>query len=242
MWEIPVSVRWACWFNAWLDGQVSLDDARDAVVGDDAAHDVVGLEDDGTTPLILAWGRLRGRGATAARPVVVEPGDLTGLSGPPEFNGAALDAGEAVVVEGAGLGLVPTVVGAGVFWQLHPARGGAHVPSVADAERALREQLAHTARALMELDVARWRPEVADALSDLRSSADPVLPDGYSARAGRVAALATRCLAIGTLAADVSSGAVSSWEHGQREQHLVALRRSARHALVAAASEPALMR
>ncbi|MFY0405547.1 hypothetical protein [Solicola sp. PLA-1-18] len=242
MWDIPVSVRWACWFNAWLEGRVSLDEARDAVVGDDAAHDVLGLEDDATTPLILAWGRLRSRGATGARPVVVEPGDLIGLAGPPSFNGAALDVGEAVVVEGSGLGLVPSVVGAGVFWQVHEARGGAHVPSVAEAERALREQLAHTAGALVELDVARWRPEIADALSELRSSSDPVLPDGYSPRATRVAGLASRCLTIGTLAADVPTGAVSSWEHDQREQHLVALRRAARHALVAAASEPALAR
>ena len=38
----PVSARFALWFSAWLAGAASLDDTRDAIVGDDAAHDVVG--------------------------------------------------------------------------------------------------------------------------------------------------------------------------------------------------------
>ena len=35
--------RFALWFSAWVGGSASLDDTRDAIVGDDAAHDVVGL-------------------------------------------------------------------------------------------------------------------------------------------------------------------------------------------------------
>ncbi len=40
---LPLSARFALWFSAWTAGATSLDDARDAIVGDDAAHDVVGL-------------------------------------------------------------------------------------------------------------------------------------------------------------------------------------------------------
>ena len=58
------SVRLALWLAAWIRGTVSLDDARDAVVADDAAHDVAGLPgSDDVTPLILALGALRGLGA-----------------------------------------------------------------------------------------------------------------------------------------------------------------------------------
>ena len=40
---LPLSARFALWFSAWVAGRASLDDTRDAIVGDDAAHDVVGL-------------------------------------------------------------------------------------------------------------------------------------------------------------------------------------------------------
>jgi len=33
---LPLSARFALWFSAWAAGAVSLDDARDAIVGDDA--------------------------------------------------------------------------------------------------------------------------------------------------------------------------------------------------------------
>ena len=40
---LPLSARFALWFSAWASGRSSLDDTRDAIVADDAAHDVVGL-------------------------------------------------------------------------------------------------------------------------------------------------------------------------------------------------------
>ena len=68
------AARMAWWLSAWLRGDAGPDDVRDAVVGDDAAHDVVGLGPDGEVlPLVLALGRLRALrrqvgGAGPARP------------------------------------------------------------------------------------------------------------------------------------------------------------------------------
>lgn len=231
------SARWTCWFNAWLAGDTSLDDARDGVVADDAAHDVVGLDPAEPLPLVLAWGRIRARGAQAARLVLPQPGDPSGLAGPPDFNEAALEAGEAVLIEGAGLGLVPTAVGQGVFWQASPAQAPAFVPQVADAEQALRHELIRAARALSDLDVARWQPEVAEALSELREETAPALAPGYPARAEQLAALAHRCLTIAELASNVPSGAISAYEDRARDRSLEALARQARHGLVAACSD-----
>ena len=39
--ELDEATVLALWLTAWLRGEVSLDDARDAVVGSDAAHDVL---------------------------------------------------------------------------------------------------------------------------------------------------------------------------------------------------------
>ena len=64
---LPLSARFALWFSAFAAGRASLDEARDRVVEDDTAHDVIGLPDqDGPVPMILALGLLRVEGATAA--------------------------------------------------------------------------------------------------------------------------------------------------------------------------------
>ena len=116
------AARMAWWLSAWLRGDAGPDDVRDAVVGDDAAHDVAGLQPDGEVlPLVLALGRIRASGARSAGLALPAPGHPVGLGGPREFNAAALEAGEAVVLEGAGLGLVPHRAGAGVVWQALPA-------------------------------------------------------------------------------------------------------------------------
>lgn len=237
VWTVSPSVRWVSWFNAWTAGSVSLDDARDAVVADDTAHDVLDAGGD-ATPLIVAWGRLRRQGAQEATVALVEPGDPYGLAGPPDFNEAALDAGEAVLLSGADTGLVPHVVGRGVFWREHPAHQAPMVADVAEAESELRSVLARAAERLSDLDVARWRPELADALLGLRDRTDPVLAPGVDVRAERLAALALRCLRIGGLAASSSSGAVSAYESDVGHGSLSALTRAARHALVAATNAP----
>ncbi|WP_370614078.1 hypothetical protein [Mumia sp. Pv 4-285] len=231
------SARWVAWFNAWLADTAPLETATDVVRGDDAAHHVlVSLDGDRSAEsLILSWGALRRGGATGATLALPEPGDPYGLAGPPAFTAAATDVGEAVVVEGAGIGLVPEVIGSGVFWHRYEARPVAPTIGVAEASRELRTELATTTDALLALDVARWQPEVREVLSGIRDATEPLLAPGYDPRAEQLAATALRCLAIAELADDTGSGAVTAWESDTRSAHLRTLARAARHALVVAA-------
>lgn len=225
------------WFTAWTRGEVSLDDARDAIVAGDTAHDVLGLPDDGEpVPLILALGRLRAAGATSAGLALPVPGDPLGLAGPPAFNADAVDAEEAVVLDGTDAGLVPHVAGAGVVWRFHPAVSRRQVPDLPEADTALRRALLDAANALARLDVARWRPEVADELVSLRSGSDLSFPTGWDHRAVRVASLAARCRGIVGLALADDGGAVTAAEADARRAALTPLDQAARRALVAACS------
>jgi hypothetical protein len=237
---LPLSMRFAAWFTAWVSGATSLDEARDRVVGGDAAHDVVGVPGrEEPQPLIVALGALRAAGATGAGIALPVPGDLLGLAGPAEFNAEVLEAGEAVVLDGADLGLVPHRAGAGVIWACHPATSRRQLPDSSEADQLLRRALLETGASLADLDVARWRPEVADELMDLRRHTDPGLPASMPAGAVRLASLAARCRTIVELALADDGGAVTAGQADQRRRALVPLDSAARRALVASAA-PAL--
>ena len=233
---LPDAARLALWFSAWVEGRASLDDARDAVVSGDAAHDVVGLGDtaDEPVPLIVALGLLRAERATGAGLALPQPGDPLGLAGPPSFNAEALEVAEAVVLAGTDLGLVPVRAGAGVVWRCLPAVARRQVPDLAEADTGLRAALPAAADALADLDVARWRPEVAEELVALRRGGDLPVPPGTDPRAQRVLALATRCRRIVALALHDDGGAVTALEADRRRAALLPLDRAARRGVVAA--------
>lgn len=236
---MPDSMRFALWFSAWVCGAASLDEARDRVVGDDAEHHVAGLPGEPEpVALILAMGRLRAAGATGAGIALPVPGDPLGLAGPGEFNAEALDAGEGVVLEGADAGLVPHRAGAGVVWTWHHAVSRRQLPDPAEADTSLRQAILRASESLADLDVARWRPEVADELMALRRTRDIGLPRGMSPRAQRLAALAGRCRTIVDLALEDDGGAVTATESDQRRAALTPLDHAARRGLVAACSFP----
>ena len=69
-------------------------------------------------------------------------------------------------------GLVPARVGAALTWSVMAAERR-QLPDVGEADRALRAALPEAADALAALDVARWRPEVADRLMNLRHRPRP---------------------------------------------------------------------
>jgi len=237
---LPRSADLAVWFTAWVAGRASLDDARDAIVGGDAAHDVVGLPGEAEpVPLILALGRLRAAGAVRAGLALPVPGDPLGLAGPPTFNADALEIEEAVVFDGLDAGMVPHVAGAGVVWGYHPATSRRQVSDLSEADTSLRRAVVAAADDLADLDVARWRPEVADELLALRRTSDLRLPPGWEARAVRLASLASRCRTIVELALDDDGAAVSASEADARRRALAPLDHAARRALVAACSADA---
>lgn len=239
MTDLSPGARFACWFAAYATSRVSLDDALDAITASDAAHHVVGVDgtDATATPLALALGALRGRGADHVHLALPTAGDPVGLAGPAEFNLEAVDAGEAVLLGGAGLGLVPSVVGSGVFWRVRRAdRPTAR--DVAEADRDLRTALRDTADTLASLDVARWSPDAADALLNLRAGGGPDLPPGTDARAVALASTACRCLAIVDVARRTDGAAVTAYEADQRTAALRPLDAAARRGLAAACSTP----
>jgi hypothetical protein len=234
-----MSASFALWFSAWAAGSVSLDDARDAIVADAAAHDVAGLPGESEpVPLILALGRLRSSGPTSAGIALPVAGDPLGLAGPSTFNVAALDAGEGVVLDGIDLGLVPHRTGAGVVWQCHEAVSRRQVPDPSEADTLLRQAVLTAADALAELDVARWRPEVADELMALRRPSGFDVPAGMRPGALKLVSLATRCRSIVDLALADDGAAVTAYEADRRREALLPLDHAARRGLVAACSFP----
>jgi len=239
------SGRLTAWGNAVLAGLVSPDDAADHVVGHDEPHRACGLPGDpAPVALTMAFGRLRALGATRLLLALPTPGDPLGLPGPASFNEAATAAGEAVVAPDAGIGLVPEVSrygppgdeGVRVEWRCHHVepRPGFDVPSLAEAERQLAETLRAATEALAALDVARWRPEAADALAAIRHDLAAVLAPGYPPRAVRVLARAERLAAIVELACADPGAAASASAMQARAAQLLPLERAARRAQVAA--------
>ncbi|RPK67204.1 hypothetical protein EES44_10675 [Streptomyces sp. ADI96-15] len=246
----PRSGLLAAWGNALLAGLVSPDDAASAIVGEDARHRVVGLPDwPEPAGLTLALGRLRSLGATGFRVALPVPGHPLGLSGPPEFNERAMEAEEAVVTVGAGLGLVPEVAVAGpegdvhveVVWHCLPVREAppADVPSLGEAERELAQALREATEVLARLDVAGSGPVAEAALDAYRArahaGAKDALAPGYPQRAVRVLELADRVALLVELAGGSGhGGAVNAAEMAARAEALRPVERTARRAKVAA--------
>ncbi|NLU74804.1 hypothetical protein HCC61_19335 [Streptomyces sp. HNM0575] len=228
MLDEPRSGRLAAWGNALLAALVSPDESAQRITGEDAVHRVVGLPaasgayaDSGayaeTEPepvgLTLALGRLRSLGTLGFRVALPVPGHPLGLSGPPEFNSRALEAGEAVIATGAALGLVPEAyevgpegdVHAEVTWHCLPVREAppADVPSLGEAERELAEAMRDATEVLTELDVAGSGPVADAALAAYRARMEAgrqLLAPGYPSRAVRVLELAQRVRALVAIA------------------------------------------
>ncbi|MEP9383208.1 hypothetical protein [Nocardioides sp. KR10-350] len=237
----PDALRLAWWGTSWLRGDVVTDLMLDAVIGGDATHTVGGLDALGlggtaatAETLVTGLGRLRAEGATALGTAFPVEGDPVGLGGPAAFNAAALEAGEAVVAD-AGIGLVPVRVGAVIGWQAYAAERR-QLPDVGEADRSLRSALLEAAQALADLDVARWRPEVADRLMNLRHRPSLRGAPGVPERCVDLAARGLQARDIVALALEDEGGAVSAYEMTARREALLPLDRAARRALTAAGS------
>lgn len=185
----------------------------------------------GQVPLRKYLANLRVDGLSELRLALPAPGDPLGLSGPAEFNSAAVDAGQAAiaVLPDRRLGLVPSpdLRGSsyvGVRLDVHetgPVRQD--LPSVAEAERELSDAVRSATDALAAVDgPARSRPD------DLGGGE---LAPGYPARAHRVSALATR---LGAVLRLVDERGLTSGQIATRGAVLRELDRAVRRAIVAA--------
>lgn len=182
-------------------------------------------------------GDLRSAGAAAAGLALPVEGDPLGLGGPRELNTLALDHGEALIAAEAGLALVPEATDEVVRWHVTPS-APRQLPDVGEADRELRRTTIEAADALAALEVARWRPEVADLFLERRRPLPHAAP-GTPVRCVELAGRALTARAIVDLALSDEGGAVSASETALRRDALLALDRSSRRALVAACSPEA---
>jgi hypothetical protein len=235
---VPPAARVSSWLNAWLVGDVPADSVIDGL---NAAGSAEFAMPDGSAPLpaALLLGEIRRWGAVRASLAMPVPGDLTGLGGPADFNADALDAGQAVVVHGPDIGLVPVTHGTHERWRGTAATPPAYLPDVASADAQLRAAVREAADRLADLDVAAWGPDVADALLNLRAGARFSSPMWFgSARATQAAASALRIMSVADAADRVDSGPLTAAEAASRAEALRPLAAAAREALVAACSAP----
>lgn len=248
----PRSALLVAWGNAWLSAEVGLSELVERVSVMDDDHSLTGLWVD-DLPLTQAVARLRADGVVRLRLVLPAPGDVVGLPGPGAFAAAALTACEGVLAlraDGSGIGLVPVVTAHGsaydgtvttVLWTAYDVSvpGPEPGPFLHDAEHDLRRGVLECVELLKSLDVARWRPEVAGALQDLRKEArrgieDDELPGSYSIRARQLLVQARQLAGVLDLATVDAGGAVDTRETAAREQALRGLEHLVRRARVAA--------
>ncbi len=118
-----------------------------------------------------------------------------------------------------------------------PDAASAAVPTLSEAERELAAAMREAAEELIRLDVARWRPEVAESLAAIRGhgrTPEAVLAPGYPIRAIKVLTQAQRLAAIADLAAADDGAAVSATQSRMRSSALTGLERVTRRAQLAA--------
>lgn len=213
------------------------DDFAAAVRGEDPQHLVIGWPRGPETlqldQLPAAAQRTRGERAVLSLPT---PGDPLGLAGPSDFNAAAVDQGEAVIIVGPEpIGLIPGVDARTVLWH---GRSAATPLTLDPSEegRLLRQALLTATAELVRLDVASWQPDIPDLLLNLHQRPELPLPPGTPARTVETIERADLCLEIIDLARLDDGGAITSYEASARIRSLGELDAAARRALVAACS------
>lgn len=241
--DSPISADLVAWGNAWLAGHTSLDEAADHLTDRAGPHVVTGAAEPdrpafpglapGTeAPLRRFLADLRMAGLTAFRLALPVAGDPLGLTGPPAFNTAALDAGQAAiaVLPDRCVGLVPATDRrgssyVGVRWTAFAAATAVpDVPSLAEAERALHDSIRSATEALSTVaGPAAARPKL-DPYTEC-------LAPGYSGRAYRVAALAAR---LDTALSAAGERGLSAAQLAYGHQALRELDRAVRRARLAA--------
>jgi hypothetical protein len=241
------SAALAAWATAWLQRRAPADRAIAAVTGHDEPHLI---EPDGDLASLLA--DLRSAGAAGLRLVLPVPGDPRGLPGPGPLTAAALDAGEAVVAQGAGVGYVPVATSHGslaegfttvVRWQSFPCAPGVSEPpgTLRQTEHDLTIALRDAASTLARLDVASLSPRAAERLAAMRAGARrPLvqLPPSHPAVAQHLLQQAERLAVVLEIASDDDGAAVDIGSARERRRVLREFAGVVRRARVVAVNAP----
>lgn len=228
--DLPVSVVLALWAPLPSSRGLAL------VQGPDGAHEVR-EEATGVTVPLEAWLPALGPLARCAAVLPSAADPLPGLA-------LALDAGEGVLLETAGspaaavarLLLVPERSGTSVLWRAHELRVA---PPPFDASQARREVHRATEAAigaLVELDLARERPELADVLTDLVTAvlAPRLVPPSLDGRHRELLERSLRLEAICDLALEDDGAAATALQARSRAEVLRPLLTVARRGVAAA--------
>jgi len=242
------------WTSAWLHGAAAADDVLDALQIWAELHEVV-ADDDGTATALdlpgpdempaapaMLLAALRRTQAGDGRLVLPVPGDTRGLGGNGPLNATAVRAGQAMVLPEAGLGIVPRLVADQVIrwtvFDLPEIVPPEHVP-LGEAEHGLAGAMRQAAATLVDLDVARHRPNVRKEIEAvIANQPRPGWPDGMPARSLRVLQRADEVAAILEVAAgDAPGGAMSASATRAREEALRPLNDAVRRARCAAVEE-----
>lgn len=244
----------AAWGSAYLQGATSLDAAVRAIEDDDEPHLVVRDVFASPDELSDALARLRDEGVVAFRLALPAPGDLLGLTGPPDVNRDVLAAGEAAIAIAAPGGndgsigttvpaLVPDVRTFGtpgdqghcVTWRVGRATAALpDVPSLAQADRELVQSMGEAAELLSTVAVVS-AGDARDVARRLRGSSQPVLlPSVAGPRAESLVHRATAVVDMLDAARADDGAALTAHSAALRAAALAPLDRAARRALVAA--------
>lgn len=246
------SAALAAWTTAFLRGEIGAERALDGVHRGDEPHVVLDLDAGDHLQAVLA--DLRTQGANGLRLVLPVPGDPRGIPGPGPLTARALDAGEAVVVQGgrSSYGLVPTVTGHGsdaegfttlVTWQVVPCPAPAPEPrgTLRQTEHDLSDALRSAAAELAQLDVASLSPRAAERLADMRSGVRRplvTLPPSHPPAGRRLLDQAERLAEVVEIASDDDGAAVDVGTARARRATLRTLAAVVRRARVVAVNAP----
>lgn len=238
--NLPVSVVLALWAPVPSSHGLSL------VQGPDGVHDVInsvitgtsdgdrggGNDDDTPERASLERWLADARPLTRVTTVLPSPSGAAGTWGIPP------DVEEGVVIEGrpGRILLVPEDSGTSVTWRAEPLTGPLPPLDAAHARRQVHAATEEAIDALIELDLARERPEMADALNDLLTSAvDPrLVPPWLPSRNRELLERSLRLAGICELALDDDGAAATALQAQRRSSVLRPLLAVARHGAAAA--------
>ena len=227
----PVSIMLALWAPSPSSRGLSL------VEGVDGAHDVIDSIVDGIAGAPSGSGRVGlEQWLTAARPLSRVSAVLPSPAG--GTWGLLPDIEEGVMLEGAAgrVLLVPEDSGTSVSWHAELLSSPLPPLDAAHARRQVHAATEEAIEALIELDLARERPEMADALNDLLTAVmDPRLVPPWLARRDReLLERSLRLAGMCELALDDDGAATTALQAQRRADVLRPLLAVARHGAAAA--------